>query len=115
MTIAEVGSGTAVTVSSTEFSMTNNSTSIATQTTKGFYQCYVDLSNMAAGDQYEVAVQEKVRSGGTQRRMVIGTFTGAMPDFFMSPAILLFWGWDFTIKKLAGTDRAFDWSIRSVT
>lgn len=115
MTIAESFSGTAVTVSSTEFSLTNSSTVIATQTTKGHYSVFIDTANIAAGDEYEVALQEKVRSGGTQRRTIIGRFVGAQPDIYISPSMPLFWGWDFTLKKIAGTDRAFDWSVRAVT
>lgn len=115
MTIAESFTGTAITISTTEFSLTNGSTAIATQTAKGHYAVYIDLTNMAAGDEYEVAIMEKVRSGGTARRVIIGRFVGAQPDPFMSPSFPLFWGWDFTLKKIAGTDRAFDWSVRGVT
>jgi hypothetical protein len=70
---------------------------------------------MAAGDEYEVALQEKVISGGTQRRSVLANLIGAQSEPFISPTFLLGEGWDFTLKKIAGSDRAFSWSIRAVT
>ena len=105
----------ASTVGTTEKSLTNNSTSIATQTTAGYYQVFIDAANVAAGDEFEVALLEKVISGGSQRRVVIGRFLGGQPEIFISPAFLLGVGWDFSLKKIAGTDRAFDWSVRQVT
>ncbi len=116
MAISELFTATAVTVGATEYSLTNNSTVIAAQTTKAHVAAFIDMSNMAAGDEYEVALQEKARSGGTQRRVVLAHLKDALAEpLFVTPSLPLFWGWDFTLKKIAGTDRAFDWSIRGVT
>lgn len=106
-----------VTVSSTEYSVTNNSTSLAAQTTSGAMQLWVDLTNVAAGDHYEVAMLEKAISGGTQQRIILGDINGdaGQGPLFVSPAFVLGVGWDFTLKKISGTDRAFDASVRSST
>jgi len=34
---------------------------------------------------------------------------------FVTPSLLLIHGWDMTLLKVAGTDRAIDWSIRAVS
>ncbi len=115
MAIAEAYNASASTVGATEKFLTNNSTSASPVTTDGFYQLFVDPVNVAAGDEFECAVLEKCISGGTQRRLIIARFVGAQDALFISPAFLLLHGWDFSLKKIAGTDRAFDWSIRAVT
>lgn len=117
MTISvAVATGSGVTVSTTEFSAINSSTSIATSTTVGIYQFIFDgVANMVAGDEYELAVQEKAVSGGTQRRTVLANLIGAQGGLWISPSMILGVGWDFTMKRLAGSDRAVSWSIRGVT
>lgn len=104
-----------VTIGSTEYSIVNGSTTIATATTECVAQLWVDCANMAAGDEYEIAVQEKVRSGGTQRRTVLASLVGAQGEPWIGPPLQLAHGWDYTIKKISGTDRAFDATIRAVT
>lgn len=108
--------GSAVTISATEFSLINSSTSIAANTTVCVATLFLDVNNMAAGDEYEIALQEKAISGGTQRRLLLADLVGLQNDplFVMGPFILGV-GWDFTVKKIAGTDRAFTWSIRSAS
>ena len=103
------------TISSTEYSLPNNSTTGATITTDGVYQVFIDTGNMAAGDQYKIRVKEKVTSGGSQREIYAATLTGTMTDNWVSPSLILIHGWDVTVQKLAGTDRSFGWSIRAVS
>jgi len=102
------------TISSTEYSLPNNSTTPASITDDGVYQVFIDTGNMAAGDQYKIRVKEKVTSGGTQREIYAATLTGTMTDNWVSPSLILIHGWDVTVQKLAGTDRSFGWSIRKV-
>lgn len=111
MSLSEYKSGTA-SVTSSETSLVNNSTSIATDTTHGVYQLFLDVSALAAGDQYEIYLREKVISGGTQRQISLGVLTGAQLPLWVAGAFQLKNGWDFTIKKLAGTDRSIPFSIR---
>lgn len=86
------------------------------ETTVGVYQLVVDLTNLAAGDRVEFAVREKVTgAAGTQRRVVIGAYSGPVTDpLYVSDSLILIHGWDFTLKQTAGTGRSFDWSIRKV-
>lgn len=99
-------------VSTTEISLVNNNTSIATDTTAGVYQLFLDLNALAAGDQFEVYLREKVVSSGTQRQISLAVLTGAQSLIFITGAFQLMNGWDLTIKKLAGTDRTIPFSIR---
>ena len=101
------------TIGTTEYSLTNNSTTIATVTTKGTYQVAVDFSALAAGDQYELRVLEAVRAGGTQRSLMSATITGSTSEAYITPALMLGNGWDITITKIAGTDRSIPWSVRA--
>ena len=105
----------ASTVGSTEYSIVNDSTTIATDTTACVASLWVDAANMAAGDEFEIAMREKVIAGGTQRRIVLGCLVGAQAAPFVTGPFELAVGWDFTIQKIAGTDRAFDAAVRAVT
>jgi flagellar hook-associated protein 3 FlgL len=59
-----------------------------------------------AGDQLQVRVYEKVRSADTQRVIEEWILTGAQSKpIFVTPPLTLKHGWDFTLDKLAGTDR----------
>lgn len=102
-------------ISTTEYGLASDSTSITYQTTDGVYQLFLDLSNMAAGDQYKLKLYEKYDSAGTARVAEEWIFTGAQakPGVF-TPAFVLGEGWEFTMTKLAGTDRTIYWSIRKI-
>lgn len=112
MPIAEHASGTQTATVGTEHVL-NPTTP---ETTDGVYQLVVDLSNLASGDRVEFAVREKAISTGTQRRLVIGAFSGPVADpLYVSDSVILLHGWDFTLKQTSGTGRSYDWSIRKVT
>lgn len=114
MTISAPYEGTA-TIGTTEFSCPNNSTSLASITTDGIYQVWLDLNNLAAGDDFTLQIKEKILSSGTQRVVYDARFNGAQSSVFVAPALELLHGWDVTLRKNAGTDRPIDWSIRAVT
>lgn len=103
------------TVSTAEYSFVNNSTSIASNTTQGVFSLWFDLNAMVAGDQFQLRVLEKTVSGGTQRSVYEAVFTGAQgsPLVYL-PGWHLKNGWDFTLKRLAGADRAIPYSIRGI-
>lgn len=113
MPIAEAFTNTA-TISTTEYSLPNNSTTLTPQTADGVYQVFVDLTNIGAADLFDLKIKEKVTSGGTQRVIYTATFASGQPGPFVSPSLILMHGWDVTLIKTAGTDRAFSWSIRQV-
>lgn len=114
MALTEAFSISAVTIGVTEWSIVNNSSSIATSTAAGWYCCLIDFGTaIAAGDTFEFKVYEKVLSGGTQRLVYSFPVTGVQSaPIWPSPTLPLMWGWDMTLKKLAGTDRAISASIR---
>lgn len=106
----------AVTVSTTEISITGGTSTIQVRTDNAIVSLVVDVANMAAGDEFEFAMHEKCLAGGTARRIILGNLIGAQAEpLFCFDAIHVGIGWDFTIKKIAGTDRAFSASVRSVS
>lgn len=113
MAIAEYKTGSP-TVSSTEYSLVTPGTTLANDTTKGTYQVFIDSLAMTTTDEYRFRVYEKVTSGGTKRIVYETTLYGAQIEALAFPALILMWGWDVTIQKLAGTDRTFPFSIRKV-
>lgn len=105
------------TVSTSEYSFPADTTSAVpvAQTTDGVFQFFVDLANMAAGDQYRFKLYEKYDSGGTIRLAEEWIFTGVQSKpMFITPTFILGEGWDFTCLRLAGSDRSILWSIRKI-
>lgn len=115
MAISELYVQNGVTVGTTEYSLTNNSTTIATQTSDAVLQVFLDPANMAGTDEYELKVYEKVYGAGTARVIFNAILANPQNYPLVTPSIIVMHGWDVTLKKNAGTDRAFDWSIRAVT
>lgn len=106
-----------VTIGTTEWavaqneSFTVNSTSLNTDAAA--VCLYVDTTNMAKTDEFEIRFYEKVEgTGGAQRLCQSWRLLGVQATNFVSPVLLVLYGWEFTLKKIAGTDRAFDASIR---
>lgn len=103
-------------VSTTEWSLTTDTSGPDTDTTVGMFQAFLDLSALAAGDIFEFKVYEKARAADTQRLVMSARFAGAQgAPIWASPAFILGAGWDMTLKKISGTDRTITWSIRGVT
>jgi hypothetical protein len=100
------------TVSTTEHSMTTDTAGPDADTTAGVFQAFLDLNALAAGDTFEFKAYEKVRAGDTQRSIYSARFTAAQgTPVWVSPSLMLGVGWDMTLKKIAGTDRAINWRI----
>ena len=120
MAISEFTTGTRA-MDTTEWSMADTSTangeaySTATPlTTDGIYQLFLDVSDMVAGDQLQIRIYEKCRSGDTQRIVYQAILSGAQAEaIWASPSLILMHGWDMTADALAGTITVL-WSIRSV-
>ena len=114
MAISEAYAGTQ-SVSTTEWDLPSDSSSLSSLTTDGVFQCWLDLSNLQAGDVFELRCYEKVQSTDTQRAVFIETLSGVQfsPNF-VTPSLVMIHGWTFTLLKVAGTDRTITWSIRSV-
>lgn len=114
MAISEPYVISAVSVGSSELSIVSGTTSLQSITDDGVYQLWVDGSNMAKGDEFIIKIKEKVKSSGTQRVVLSAILSDAQAELFVTPTLILVHGWDFTIQKVSGTDRAFDASIRKV-
>lgn len=116
MAISEPYELDGVTVGATELSIVSGTTTLQTITDDGVYQLWVDpVTNMAKGDEFAIRIYEKVEgTGGTKRQVFKAVLTDIQVENFVTPMLLLINGWDMTIQKVAGTDRAFDASIRKV-
>lgn len=116
MAISEPYELDGVTVSTTELSIVSGTTSLQTITDDGVYQLWIDpVTNMAKGDEFKIRIYETVEgTGGTKRVVFVATLSDAQSELFVTPMLILINGWDMTIQKIAGTDRAFDASIRKV-
>lgn len=102
------------TIGTTEYWLASNSTTKTDQTDDVILQVWIDFGNMAAGDEYEWRVVEKVNAG-TQRTVVIGRVVGAQTSPVIIPGLVLGDAWEVGVKKIAGTDRSIAWSLRKVT
>ncbi len=104
------------TVSVTEHSMTTDTAGPDTDTTVGIFQAFIDFAAVAAGDVFEFRMYEKARAADTQRLAYSARMAGAQSTpLWVSPSFILGAGWDMSLKKISGTDRAITWSIRGVT
>lgn len=84
------------------------------QTDDCMCQLWLDTSDMVAGDQLQIRLYEKVRSGDSQQVAHEWILNGARGKEWTSPVFVLFHGWDWTLDALAGTITV-NWSIRKVT
>lgn len=105
------------TVGTTEWSFTTDTSGPDADTNAGVYQGFFDMSAMAAGDTFSIRVYEKVGgSGTTQRRLFEASLTGAQTSpHFATPPLALGIGFDFTVVKVAGTDRSITGRIARVS
>ena len=108
------------TISTTQYDLCNNNTTISAQTTDGIYQLFIDFSNMTATESYQLRIYVKVVASGspgsTQRVISDTTISGAQTaePIYATAALVFLHGWTFTLTKVQGTDRAISWSIRQV-
>ena len=114
MAITEAYAGTE-TVTTTEWSLTTDTAGPDADTNDGVYQCFLDLNALDKGDVFQFKVYEKGGSGSNQRAVYSVRFANAQSEpVWVSPSLILLHGWDCTLLKISGTDRAIDWSIRKI-
>lgn len=101
------------TVTTTEWSLTTDTAGPDTETSDGIFELWLNVDAMALGDRFEVKLYEKVTSAGTQRKVDTWVITNDATSHRRIYLGMLMHGWDVTIIKLAGTDRAIDWSLRT--
>jgi hypothetical protein len=106
----------APTISTDEYSLVNNSTTIAELDTPCQAQLFLDLNNLTMGDTLVITLREKTRAADTQRiieQWVITNNVGS--SIWVSPSLLLARGWDFTLQRTTGSNIVIPYSIRYVT
>ena len=103
------------TISTTEYFLASDSTTATYQTSDVVLQVFLDLSAMQAGDTYVLKFYEKVNAG-TSRYFATTTFTDVQtPPHYASSQYILTEGWEVSMDRTAGTDRAIAWSLRTVS
>ncbi|MEJ2117696.1 MAG: hypothetical protein P8Y67_02145 [Alphaproteobacteria bacterium] len=115
MTITVEAYTGADTITTMEWSLSQNSSGPGAEATEGVFQTFIDLNALAAGDVFEFRAYEKVRTGDTQRAIYSAQFSGPqVTSVWASPTLILGVGWDMTLKKISGTDRTINWRISQV-
>jgi hypothetical protein len=107
----------AVNASGTQTAVIGTEHSLATPTTSGVYVFSVDLANLAAGDILELRLKKKVLTAGTIHVAYLGTVQDAPStddQVIISVPIPCPFGCTVTLKQVAGTGRAFDWSLETL-
>ena len=114
MAITELYAGSE-NVTTTEWSLSGDDNSLASLTTDGVYQVFLDVSALVGADLFRIRIYEKVQSGDTQR-VVYEAFIGGpqISPIWSSPALILMNGWDVSLFRIAGSDRTITWSIRQI-
>jgi hypothetical protein len=114
--ITELFVSTGLSISTVEVSLPNATTALASITTDGVIQIFLDASAMTVNDEYRLQVKEKVSGAGDTQRIVFeATLIGPQgAPVWVSPALVVMHGWDATLIRVGGADRSFKWSIRSV-
>lgn len=103
------------TISTTEYFVVADSTTASYQTEDADVEFWFDCSNIAAGtEEFYIRVYDKV-NGGTATPVWFARPIGTQPTLIKSPRLTLAEGWEASIQKIAGTDRAIAWSIRKFT
>jgi hypothetical protein len=102
------------TISTTEYFVVADSTTASYQTEDADVEFWFDAANIAAGDEFYIRVYDKV-NGGTATCVWFARPIGVQPCLIKSPRLTLAEGWEASIQKVAGTDRAIGWSIRKFT
>lgn len=116
MAISEPYELDGVTVGTSELSIVSGTTTLQTITDDGVYQLWVDDANVTNADLFLVRGYEKVEgTGGTKSKFFEASFGNVSSQRFVMPPVVLINGWDYTLIKSSGTDRAFDASIRKVS
>jgi hypothetical protein len=113
MAISEAFSGSA-SISTAEYSLVSNSTTLQNNTDDGIYQIWIDFANMVSGDEYEIRIKEKITSGGTQQTVYLATVEGVQSSPFVTPTLIFLHGWDVTLDLVTGSAKTISWSIRKV-
>ena len=105
MTVTVKTSGSQTSVITTEHTL-------ATVTDAGVYQVSVDTANMVGGDELEIRIYGKCRSGDTERvAYLISASQLQGSPLKLSPVVISPHHMKVTLKQTAGSPRAFPWAV----
>lgn len=98
------------TVGTTEHSFITDTSGPDAATVPGVYEAFIDVNALAAGDVFELTLYETVASSsGTQRVVWKHVLTGPYSHpVLVLPSFIAGVGFDLTMKKISGTDRAIN-------
>lgn len=99
-------------ITTTEYFLASDSTTKTSQTDDAMVQLWCGDTNIAASDVFEIKIYEKINAVEFSR--VLGYLTVDEKQF-TSPAFFLGDGWEFSLKKITGTNRTINWSLRKGT
>jgi hypothetical protein len=86
--------------------------SLASGTASGTYVLTLEANNMADGDTIEIRGYHKPGASSTKRQQFYLSLANAQSDpGFISPPIPTEGYVEFSIKRTAGTDRSYKWSV----
>jgi hypothetical protein len=92
-----------------------NEQTLASGTAPGRYCLEVDTANMVDGDTIELRLYGKANGSATQRECYFATFSNTQSSpLKVSPVVPLVQDYKATIKRIAGTDRAYQWGLVSL-
>jgi hypothetical protein len=90
-------------------------TTLATNTTAGTYEFYLDLTNLADGDRVEVRVEKIIRAGGSYRVTdIIGIDNAVTRVGLFSYALTNVDGLRISFRQTLGTARSYDYALWTV-
>lgn len=81
-------------------------------TTNATYLLLVDCVNMALLDELELRAKIKILTGGTARVLYLARYMNAQEELAkITVPVPSIYSVTFTLKQVAGTNRAYDWEI----
>ncbi len=102
-------------IGTSEYFLKSASTTATYQTTDTQIGCIINFKNMAAGDEYQVAVYEKSDGTNAEAFYKFNVVGAQSPTAVALPNFILGVGWEIGVKKIAGTDRTIYWVLAEVT
>lgn len=84
--------------------------------TDGIFQFFVDVDLIVRGETLEIRIYEKCTgTGDTAKQIHMWKLAHDQTDpIWVSPTLILLFGWRFSLKQSGGTGRSVPWSIRKV-
>lgn len=104
------------TITTTEYFLAAASTTQGSgQAVDGAHQLFLELNNLTAGDIYRIRAWDAISSAGTARVIFEENVAGPVgTPLYVTPTLIQLHKWDFSVTKIAGTDRSIAWSIRKI-